>query len=67
MINILRLVKTSSFFTHYHPNANECVVLHNKMWCYGSKGKGKTIQLQAWTDPEGSRRLRVSDFKTFGT
>jgi hypothetical protein len=22
------------------------------------KGKGKSIPLQAWTDPEGSRRLR---------
>ena len=25
------------------------------------------IQLQAWTDPEGSRRLKLSDFKTIGT
>jgi hypothetical protein len=31
------------------------------------KGKGKAIQLQAWTDPEGSRRLRLQDFKTIGT
>ena len=29
--------------------------------------KGKTIPLQAWTDPEGSRRLRLPDFKTIGT
>jgi len=29
--------------------------------------KGKAIPLQAWTDPEGSRRLRLPDFKTFGT
>jgi hypothetical protein len=28
---------------------------------------GKAIPLQAWTGPEGSRRLRLSDFKTFGT
>jgi hypothetical protein len=28
------------------------------------KGKGKAIPLQAWTDPEGSRRLRLPDFKT---
>jgi len=26
--------------------------------------KGKAIPLQAWTGPEGSRRLRLSDFKT---
>jgi hypothetical protein len=29
-----------------------------------SKGKDKTISLQAWTSPEGSRRLRLPDFKT---
>jgi len=29
--------------------------------------KGKSIPLQAWTGPEGSRRLRLPDFKTFGT
>ena len=27
----------------------------------------KAIALQTWTGPEGSRRLRLSDFKTFGT
>jgi len=26
--------------------------------------KGKTIPVQAWTDPEGARRLRLPDFKT---
>jgi len=31
------------------------------------KGKGKSIPLQAWTDPEGSRRLKHPDFNTFGT
>jgi len=31
------------------------------------KGKGKAIPLQAWTGPEGSSRLRLQDFKTFGT
>jgi len=29
--------------------------------------KGKAIPLQAWTGPEGSRRLRLPDFKTIGT
>jgi len=28
---------------------------------------GKAIPLQAWTGPEGSRRLRLLDFKTTGT
>jgi len=27
----------------------------------------KAIPLQAWTGPEGSRRLRLPDFNTFGT
>jgi hypothetical protein len=31
------------------------------------KGKGKAIPLHAWTDPEGSRRLRLPDFKTIRT
>jgi hypothetical protein len=30
-------------------------------------GKGKAIPLQAWTGPEGSRRLRLPDFRTIGT
>jgi hypothetical protein len=29
--------------------------------------KGKAFPLQAWTDPEGSRRLGLPDFKTVGT
>jgi hypothetical protein len=29
--------------------------------------KGKAIPLQAWTGPEGCRRLRLPDFKTVGT
>jgi hypothetical protein len=29
--------------------------------------KGKEITLQAWTDPEDSRRLRLPDFKTIST
>ena len=28
------------------------------------KGKGKAVPLQAWTDPEGSRKLRFPDFVT---
>jgi hypothetical protein len=31
------------------------------------KVKGKAMSLQAWRDPEGSRRLRLQDFKTIGT
>ena len=31
------------------------------------KGKSKAIPSQAWTSPEGSRRLKFPDFKTVGT
>jgi hypothetical protein len=34
---------------------------------YTSKGKGKAIPLQVLTGAEGSRRLRLPDFKTIGT
>ena len=29
--------------------------------------KSKAIPLKAWTGPEGSKRLRLPDFKTLGT
>jgi len=29
--------------------------------------KDNAIPAQSWTDPEGSRRLRLPDFKTVGT
>jgi hypothetical protein len=29
--------------------------------------KGKAVPLQAWTGPDGSRRLRFPDFKTIDT
>jgi len=28
------------------------------------KSKGKVVPLQAWSDPEGSRKLRFPDFMT---
>jgi hypothetical protein len=31
------------------------------------KINGKAIPLQAWTGPEGSKRLRLTDFKPIGT
>ena len=38
-------------------------------WCYKSHPpirpyKGKAVPLQAWTGPEGSRKLRLPDFVT---
>jgi hypothetical protein len=32
-----------------------------------SKGKGKAMPAHAWTDPVGSSRLRLPNFKTIGT
>jgi hypothetical protein len=29
--------------------------------------RGKAIPLQAWAGPEGSRKLRLPDFRTIGT
>jgi hypothetical protein len=29
--------------------------------------KSRSIPLQAWTGPEGSRRMRIPDLKTVGT
>jgi hypothetical protein len=34
---------------------------------YKDKGKSKAIPLQPWKGPEGSRKLRLPDFKTFQT
>ena len=37
---------------------------HPPFYCLKSIVKGKGIPLQAWTGAEGSRRLRLTDFKT---
>jgi len=33
-------------------------------FAYKGKGKGKEVPLQAWSGPEGSRKLRFPDFMT---
>jgi hypothetical protein len=38
-----------------------------KGWVMCFRTKGKTIPVKAWTDPEGSRKLRFPDFKTLST
>ena len=37
------------------------------LFVYKVKDDGKAIPLQVWRGPEGSRRLRLPDFKTIGT
>jgi hypothetical protein len=43
---------------------HKCSKLHKHLT---ARKKGKAIQLQAWTGPEGSRRMRLPDFKTIGS
>ena len=40
-----------------------CVAELSTLPGYG-KGKGKAVPLQAWTGPEGSKKLRFPDFVT---
>ena len=59
-------------FRSWHPTLNAATVnLSGSSASYPvnkkGKGKGKAIPLQAWTGPEGSRGLRLPDFKTIGT
>ena len=60
MIYEVNLLQVSVSFDHL-PGG----ILQRKI--VNGKGKGKAIPLQAWTGPEGSRRLRLLDFKTIGT
>ena len=43
----------------------QCIITFTAYIC--KKVEGKAIPLQAWTGPEGSRRLKFPDFKTIGT
>ena len=43
-------------------NKDKTVV--NKQRKVSVKGKGKAVPLQAWSGPEGSRKLRFPDFVT---
>jgi hypothetical protein len=62
---LLRHVYLGCFFLE--PENIKNVSLGAK-WNIGKvTNKGKAIPLQALTGPEGSRRLRLPDFKTIGT
>jgi len=37
-----------------------------KMLILSNLGKSNAIPIQAWTEPDGSRRVRLSDFLTIG-
>jgi len=48
--------------THVFCPIISCDFRHNLIYIYIYKGK--TVPLQAWTGPEGSRKLRLLDFVT---
>ena len=52
---------TSRVFVEIRQNRENSRVVYS---LYIGKGKGKAVPLQAWSDPEGSRKLRFPDFMT---
>jgi hypothetical protein len=46
---------------------SQCIEQDSKLVTHEYYIKGKVTPLQALTDPEGSRRLRLPDLKTIGT
>jgi hypothetical protein len=50
-----------------YENPHEIFSCKIKKQIYCGHVKGKAFPLQAWTGPEGSRRLRLPDLKTIGT
>jgi len=49
------------------PNPKECKEFAEEIIYVSVMCTVKAIPLQAWTGPEGSRRLRLPDFMTIGT
>jgi len=47
--------------THF---VSTCTLLQKHILILIRRGKGKAVPLQAWTGPEGSRKLRFPDFVT---
>jgi hypothetical protein len=74
--NLSQVNKNLSQSTVYilprHPHITKPTQTHtlqsiNVYWTSCEVRYGKAIPLQAWTGPEGSRRVRLPDFKTIGT
>jgi hypothetical protein len=56
----LRAIRKILFISSGNDYTNDCImsqVMKTAWW-----GKSKAISLQAWTGPEGSRRLRLPEF-----
>jgi hypothetical protein len=56
-------------FLHYgkYVKVLKNMVLRTVLCPNKEKVKGKAVPLQAWRGPEGSRRLKLPDFKTIST
>jgi len=77
----LELGTTAIFFSDHLSTASARFKMHVPLLACGNQiseyffkitdsvrwSNKKAIPLQAWTDPDGSRRLRLPDFKTIGT
>jgi hypothetical protein len=67
----VQLCRSKEFFRHhiflyiFHFFRNERHT--NEILVTKLKEKGKATPLQAWRGPEGSRKLRLPDFKAVGT
>ena len=70
-------IQDATFFPHISPNWKLGYVL-NSMYCFSFSGSlrkhnftrrtsGLSIPLQAWTNPQGSRNLKLQNFYTIGT
>jgi hypothetical protein len=58
-----------TFITNFRRHLNNRIHLESspKSKLHENVKNGNSIPLQAWTGPEGSRRLRQQNFKTIGT
>jgi hypothetical protein len=59
---IIITIMTNKFISIHYVLINNTQI-QNKY----TKSKDKAVPFQAWTGPEGSRSLRLPDFKTVGT
>jgi hypothetical protein len=57
-------IKKTSVLDTFNHKSRRALTTYRALETYG---KGKAFPLQAWTDPEFCRRLRLPDFKSTGT
>jgi hypothetical protein len=65
----IKYARKGTYFTHTHTHTHTHAYTNTNVHIFTHihVHKGKAISLQTWTGPEGSRRLRLPDFKTVGT